>query len=118
MAAVRDAEDLRLANLQFRGDAVALAGAHRDGAPARGSDAPVGEQVPQRTDRAGPHVDDHRRSEHPGQERHARETSSDEQLTNSDRQSPAPGAPRPPRPIAAAAPPPRGPGSPWYPSSK
>ena len=65
-----DPEHLGGLDLEFRDDAVPLAGAHRHGHPALGGDPLVGQQRAQILDGPRPDVDDQRRGEHPGQERH------------------------------------------------
>ena len=70
--AVLDPEDLGRSQVQVGEHAVALAGADRDGDPALRRDPPVGEQRAQVRDRAPPHVDDERRGEDAGQQRHGR----------------------------------------------
>ena len=49
---------------------ITLAGADRHRDPALGGDPPIRQQGAQAGDRAGPDLDDQRRGEHPGQERH------------------------------------------------
>ena len=70
MGAVRDAEHLGRVDLEIRHDAVALAWPDRDGHPSLGRDPPVGQQRAEAGDRARPDIDDERRGEHPGQQRH------------------------------------------------
>ena len=64
--AVLDAEHLGRTEIQVGQHAVALTGADRDGDPAPGRDALVGEQRAEARDRAPPHVNDERRGEDAG----------------------------------------------------
>ena len=70
MGAVGDPEDLGRTELELRRHFITLAGADRHRDPALGGDPPVRQQAAQAGDRAGPDLDDQRRGEHPGQERH------------------------------------------------
>ena len=64
--AVLDAEHLGRTEIQVGQHAVALTGADRDGDPAPGRDALVGEQRAEARDRAPPHVNDERCGEDAG----------------------------------------------------